>query len=303
MIRVTNQMLANTTVNNLWADENQLQQIETQLTSGKKLNQISDNPQDGAQALTIMDSISQTNQYLRNTDQASAWLSATDNALSGIDSVLQSAQQLAVQGANGTLSTSDRQAMAQQVDALTAEVAQFGNSTYAGSYLFNGADTTQAPFTYSNGTVTYSNNNQASATASLVRQIGQSTQVQVNTVGHDPSTGQGLFDTIFNAMVGFKQALDNNDTSAIQSSITQLQSAEQTLIQNRASVGARMNQVTTTTSQLTNLQTFLNQSQANLVDADMVQAATDYSQANIVLQAGLTAAGKALPPTLFDYLA
>jgi len=300
-MRVTDQMLVDSTLQNLWANEARIQTYENELTTGKKLSQISDNPQDGARALTIRSSIAQNDQYLRNVDAGKAWLNATDDALNGVDQALLRAQELAVQGANDTLSAADRQGMAEEVDSLLGEMVQFGNATYAGSYLFNGAQTTTAPFSYASGVVSYMNADPTAATRALQREIGPGTQIQVNTIGHDPTTNQALFDVVFTALSNFKQSLLNSDTSAIQASIQELQGAHQRLLDARESVGARINQVAALGTQLTNLQTRLAQTQAGLEDADIVKAAMDYSQADVVRKAGL-AASKSLPPSLFDYL-
>src|SRR5579884_2284966 len=302
-MRITDQMLVDQMLQNLWNNEARIEVVQNQLASGKKLAQISDNPEDGGRALTVRASLAQSSRFLRNVDAAKAWLSATDSALDGVDQSILRAQELAVQGANDTLNAFDRQGMAQEVEGLIAQVAQLGNSTYAGSYLFNGAETTTAPFVFVNGAVTYTNSDPTSSTTALIRQIGPGAQVSVNTIGHDPATGQGLFDVVFDALTTFRQALQNNDTAAIQASITQLQTAQQRVVQERETVGARINQVSTVGSQLTSLQLHLSQTQANLEDADVVQAAMDYAQADIVRRAGMATAAKTLPPSLFDYLA
>lgn len=302
-MRITDQMLVDQMLQNLWSNETRLEVVQNQLASGKKLAQLSDNPEDGARALTVRASLALSGQFLRNVDAAKAWLGATDSALDGVDQSVLRAQELAVQGANDTLNASDRQGMAQEVEALIGQVAQIGNSTYAGSYLFNGAQTTTAPFAYANGAVTYTNSDPTSSTTALIRQIGPGAQVPVNTIGHNPTTGQGLFDVVFDALAALKQALQNNDTAAIQASIAQLQSAQERVVQERETVGARINQVSTVGSQLTSLQLHLSQSQASLEDADVVQAAMNYAQADVVRRAGLAAAAKTLPPSLFDYLA
>jgi flagellar hook-associated protein 3 FlgL len=302
-MRVTDQMMVDSTLQNLWANETRMQTIENQLTSGKKLAQISDNPQDGAQALTVQSSIAQTGQFVRNVNAGQAWLGATDNALSGVDQAVLRAQELAVEGANDTLNASDRQGMANEVDGLIGQAVQMGNGTYAGSYLFNGAQTTSAPFSYNGTAITYSNTDPTSATTALNRLIAPDTTIQVNTIGHNPTTNTGVFDTVFNSLLALKQALTSNNTGQIQASITQLQNAQQQVVDEREAVGARTNQVTAMGTQLGNLQTRLAETKSNLEDADMVQATTDYAQASLVRQAGLAATAKALPPSLFNYLA
>ena len=301
-MRVTDQILVDLTVQNLWDNENRIAEIQNQLTTGKRLSKISDAPQDGARALTIQASIDQGNQYLRNIDAASSWLSATDTALANVSQALLRAQELAVEGANDTLSAADRQAMASEVDALIGQMVQVGNSTYADSYLFAGAATTSAPFAYTGGVVTYTNSDPVSATAALTREISTSMRIQVNTIGHDPTTGAALFDRVFAALTSFRQALQANNTAAIKAVIPQLQDAENQLLQERASVGAKLNQVNAMRDQLTSTQLRLQQFQSTLVDADMVQAATDYAQADIVRRASMAAAARTLPPSLFDYL-
>lgn len=301
-MRITDQIMVDTTVQNLWDIENRIAEIQNQLTTGKRLSKISDAPQDGARALTIQASIDQGNQYLRNVDAASSWLGATDTALANVNQALARAQELAVEGANDTLNAADRQAMASEVDALIGQMVQVGNSTYADSYLFAGAATTSAPFTYSGGSVTYTNSDPISATAALSREISSSMRVQINTIGHDPATGAALFDRVFAALTSFRQALQGNNPAAIQAVIPQLQSAQNQLLQERASVGARLDQVNAMRDQLTSTQLRLQQFQSTLVDADMVKAATDYAQADVVRKASMSAAARTLPPSLFDYL-
>ncbi len=302
-MRITDQMMVDSTLQNLWANETRLQTIENELTSGKKLAQISDNPQDGARALTIQSSIAQAGQFARNVNASQAWLGATDNALSGVDQTILRAQELAVEGANDTLNASDRQGMANEVDALIGQAVELGNSTYAGSYLFNGAATTSAPFAYNGAAITYNNSDPTSATTALNRLIAPGTTIQVNTIGHDPTTNNGVFDTVFNSLLGLKQALDTDNTAQIQASITQLQNAQKQVVDEREAVGARTDQANVTAAQLTDLQTRLAATKSNLEDADMVTASTDYAQASLVQQAGLASTAKALPPSLFNYLA
>jgi flagellar hook-associated protein 3 FlgL len=275
---------------------------EAQLSSGQQLSQISDDPAAAAQILALQSSIAQNAQYQRNGAVASDWLSSTDAALTDVNQLLNRAQGLAVQAANGTLSASDRQDMASEVNRLIGQAAQDGNTTYEGSYVFAGAQTNAAPFAATTGGVTYNNSNPLSATASLTRAIAPGSSVVVNTVGHDPTGGTGVFDAVFSALSGFYQALQSNNTAGIQASIQQLGNAQDTLSKTRAAVGGVMDQVNATQQQLAIQATYLAQYHSNLADADMAKAATDFSSASTTEQATLAAMGKSFPPSLFNYL-
>jgi len=302
-MRITNEMLVNNVLQNLSANESRIYTLTNQMSSGKSLSQMSDNPADASRVLSLQTNLSQTGQYLSNAGSAQDWLATTSSALQGVNQALLSAQQVATQGANATTNANDRQVMATEVNSLIGTVVQLGNTTYAGSYVFAGAQTDAAPFSSSGSTVTYANSDPASATASLGREISPGLKIQVNTVGHDPTTNSGIFDTVFSALTGLSQALQTNNSSAISSSITTLGNALQQLNQASASVGTRTNQVQAIQNQLTAQQTQLSQTLSTLANTDMAQASIDYTQATVVQQAGLVATSKALPPSLFDYIA
>jgi flagellar hook-associated protein 3 FlgL len=288
---------------NLDNNQQQISTYQNQLSSGKQLTEVSDNPTSAAQVLALQTTMSLNTQYLRNVDAGTAWLNATDSALQGVNSVLQRAQELAVQGANDTQNASDRQSIATEVNGLLGQAVELGNSTYAGNYIFAGAQTTIAPFAEANGAVSYANSDPVSATTALNQTIGPDTQVTINTIGHDPVGGNAVFDQVFNALTGLSQALNANDTAQIQASIQQLSDTQNTLSQNEATVGARLSQLSTATQQLNSLQNTLGTATSNLQDTDMAQAATYFAQSSSVQQAALQATAKSLPPSLFSYLA
>lgn len=301
-MRITDGIIVSTMLQNLQDTENRIGTIDNQLTSGQQLSQISDNPAQASRILGLQSTIALNGQYQRNATGAAAWLGATDAALSGVSEVMARAQELAVEAANDSQSGTDRQDLASEVNSLIAQVAQDGNATYEGNYIFAGAQTDTAPFTAGTGSVTYNNSDPVSATKLLTREIAPGTTVAVNTLGHDPTGGTGVFDQVFSALTGLYTALQNNSTSAIQTSITQLSTSQGALSQTRAVVGGTMDQVNTTQQQLTLLGTHLDQYRSTLQDADLAQAATDFATANNVRQASLSAMAKSFPPSLFSYL-
>lgn len=301
-LRITEGMNLQTMLTNLQNSENRMAVTEAQISSGQQLSQVSDDPATAAQILALQTTMAQNAQFQNNAAAASTWLNETDAALTDVNQVLGRAQELAVEAANDTQGASDRQNIASEINSLIAQTAQDGNTSYDGNYIFAGAQVGGAPFVATTGGVTYNNGDPTSATAQLTREIAPGTSIVVNTVGHDPTSGSGVFDAVFSALGGLYQALQNNDTSAIQASIQQLQGAQTTLSQTLANVGGTMAQVNTTQQQLTLQSTYLTQAHSNLADADIAQAATAFSSESTIQQATLAAMGKSFPPTLFNYL-
>ncbi|HEY8298785.1 MAG TPA: flagellar hook-associated protein FlgL, partial [Candidatus Baltobacteraceae bacterium] len=95
------------------------------------------------------------NQTSTNVQSISAELTTVDSALSSLSNVMQKARSLAVEGASGTLSTSQQQAIASQVDGLLQEAIGLANTQYAGKYVFAGtANPQQQPVAASGQPVT-----------------------------------------------------------------------------------------------------------------------------------------------------
>jgi flagellar hook-associated protein 3 FlgL len=130
------------------AIDNQSAQYATlgqELSSGKSLSEPSDDPGQIAQDLQLHDQIAVQTQQGTNTTDATNQLTQTDSALSGLTSVLQSANQLAVEAASSALDTTDRSSIVSQLNELISQSVSYGNSEYDGTYIFAGTGSTTTP--------------------------------------------------------------------------------------------------------------------------------------------------------------
>jgi flagellar hook-associated protein 3 len=111
-----------------------------ELSTGKSLNAPSDDPTVIAQDLTVRaDNVVQT-QLGKNFTDLTNQLTTVDGALSNVTSALQSARNLAVEGASDTLNASQRQDIATQINQILNEVIGFANTQYNGKYVFAGTN-------------------------------------------------------------------------------------------------------------------------------------------------------------------
>ncbi|HEY8475932.1 MAG TPA: flagellar hook-associated protein FlgL [Chloroflexota bacterium] len=301
-MRVTYNMFADTVLRNIMANQERLEELQRQLTSGKRLTKPSDDPVAVSRALGLRSTLASTEQYLRNVDAAVSWLNATDAALARVGDVLQRARELAIQGANDTMGTNERQLIAAEVGQLIENAVQLGNATYGNSYIFAGARTQSKPFDYVAGAVVYNDADPVTATKLLEREVSPGVRVVVNVVGHDPVGGNALFDQVFTALQNLHAALQADDVNAIRSSLGGIDATQDTLLEARASVGARVNRLEAAKDRLTDLQVNLSELRSSLEDVDMVEAISSFATAETVLKAALAAAGRSLPPSLLDFL-
>lgn len=144
-MRITDSMLFNNFLSNLNNINTQLYNTQTQMATGKSINNLSDNPTALSQVLSLNDIQAQFTQYTSNINLANSTLSAQDTATQNISQLLQNAGSLVVQSANATNDTASNTALAQQLAAIKAEIKNSANAMFGGNYLFSGFLTNAAP--------------------------------------------------------------------------------------------------------------------------------------------------------------
>jgi flagellar hook-associated protein 3 FlgL len=138
-------MLFNNFLSSINNINTQLYNTQTQMATGKSINNLSDNPTALSQAMSIQDIQARFTQYTSNINYANSTLSAQDTATQNISSLLQNAGSLVVQAANATNDTASNTAIAQQLADVEAEIKNGANTMFGGNYLFSGFLTNTAP--------------------------------------------------------------------------------------------------------------------------------------------------------------
>ncbi|HSY37731.1 MAG TPA: flagellin [Acidobacteriaceae bacterium] len=268
-----------------------------QVATGRSVSVPSDNP--AASAAMVQNTIETGNvdQYTKNISTVLASVQSASSVLSTIVTALTQAVSLGTEGANGTNTTSNLQAIATQVQGVLSTVVSQANTSVAGGYLFGGTGSS-TPYTADTSSSTgYTYNGNTDQTSVVV---GDSLSVQVNLPGSqvfsDP--GNNVLGTL-NALV---TALQSGNTSGIEAATNSLSSAI-------AFVGKQQAFYANAEGQLNSQDTFLQQetvslaSQAtNLVGVDLATAATNLTRAETDNSAALAATAKVLPNTLLSYL-
>jgi len=137
-----------------------LSKTQSQLASGKKIQEAADNPAGMAQVNQLNAELSASQQYVTNQNAATANLQLEEQALSDATNVLQSARDLAVEANNASLTASQRQDIATQLQQQLQQLVSIGNRTDAnGNYLFAGFASQTQPFTQAGNSVAYAGSN------------------------------------------------------------------------------------------------------------------------------------------------
>lgn len=274
----------------------QAEQVALQeMSTGRRVNMPSDDPAASAAMVQNQTRSDAADQYMQNITTLLGLMQTADSTLSSIVSEATQAISAGTEGANGTMSDSDRQALAQQVQGILGNIVAQANVSYNGVYLFAGTATDSAPFQLSGNGYTYQGNANVNSVT-----IGDGFTVQTNLPGSQLFQQPGS--DLLGSLGQLVTALQSGTPADISDATTQLSGALAYLRQQRVFYGNSM-------GQLNNQETFLQQEKVNLqsqqndlVGVDLAKAITDFTQAQSAHDATLAAAARALPTTLLDYL-
>lgn len=138
-MRITNNMMLKTTMSNIYGNKENVNTLNNQMSSQKKISRPSEDPVVAIRALRLRGSLSEINQYYKNNiPDAEAWLDVTETALNNMESILSDVRNQCEYGATGTLTADNRNAILKSLRQLREQLYAEGNSDYAGRTVFTG---------------------------------------------------------------------------------------------------------------------------------------------------------------------
>jgi len=138
-MRITNNMMLKTTMSNIYGNKENVNTLNNQMSSQKKISRPSEDPVVAIRALRLRSNLSEINQYYeKNIPDAEAWLDVTETSLKNMESILSDIRTQCTYGATGTLTADDRDAIMKSLAQLREQLYAEGNTDYAGRTVFTG---------------------------------------------------------------------------------------------------------------------------------------------------------------------
>ncbi|OIQ93331.1 flagellar hook-associated protein 3 [mine drainage metagenome] len=201
-MRISSNMIFDQSVRTMNQQTSDLLHTQQQISTGRRILTPSDDPVAAAQALQVTQAQDISTQYTTNQSNAQSSLGLESSQLTSVSDILNQVRTLAVQGANSTLSNSDRASIATQMTADFNELVGIANATDGnGQYLFSGYQGSTKPFSATVGGNPVSS--YAGDSGQRLLQVAASRQIPVsdsgNAVFNDIKSGNGLFTTNYAA--------------------------------------------------------------------------------------------------------
>lgn len=281
---------------NSWLNSAQtkVDSLQSQLSSGKRIQTISDDPFAASSSISARALKSSVDQYTANLTAAQNTLNSSDNAMSQLQDLMRQANVIAVKASNGTNDAASMQSMASQIRSMQKQILNLGNTRGPNAeYLFAGTADNAPPFTITAGALTFSGN-----TNGKMVQAGPNQTLQANT-----TTASGIIANAYNALDALQKDMTANAYQNISSTDLQaITSSQDAVNQERGGIGAQVQFAKSLSNQYTRQSDELAKNISQYEDADFAQVATQYQAAQTAYQAALASVSSIQKLSLVNYI-
>lgn len=300
-MRVTTQMAVDTLVSNLDRSFERITRYQNNLSSGTRLNNLSDDPAAAQRSLALRTELRNFEQFRKNIDDGAGWLQLSEATLNEMESLFVEAGGLAVQGASDTYNTQQRQAIADQIDQFLEHTLNLSEARYRGRYIFGGTQTADPPYEAvrdESGTITELRT-RADTSGSIEREVSDGIVLQINIPGKELFEGE---DSAFGVLIELREALHADDTRQVQSSLGALSRVREQISASRGLVGARVNRMEITRNLIDRVSAEMTAVLSADEDTDLADTILNLRQEQDVFQAALSSGGSVVPQSLMDFI-
>jgi flagellin len=232
-----------------------------QLSTGTRINAAKDDAAGLAIGQSMTSQIRGLNQAVRNANDGVNMMQTAEGAMIEQSNMLQRMRELAVQATNGTYSSSQRAYLDIEFNALITQIDSIATqTTWNGQSLLTGTNI----------------NSVSGVSGNFQFQIGQNSGQTLSVpIGSMRSNASGL------SISALSVALAVDASSAI----TTIDAALNTINEQRATIGASINQLAYAADNMTNISANVTQSRSTIMDTDYALATTQLAKTQILQQA------------------
>lgn len=323
-MRITNASMVRSHLYDTQNNLTNMSKINQQISTGKVINTVSDDPHKAIKIMNINNEIKYTEKYNYNIDESVGWMNTTDGALDNVGNLLGEIKETILKVGNGTYSQNEMKSLNEDMNEKIKQLADTLNSTYGGKYLFGGSSVDDAPITVienPDGTVKLEfskdkNGQTIPNTDDLKADISSGINIDYNiSVGEilNIKDGNGntvnLLDEINNLSTLMNDIANGNEQTAAKAKETLLNDTKGKIdtlfdhvVNERTSLGVRVSTAEKikelNDEDILNIQDVLSKTQ----DTDVVEKFIELKSAEMIYQASIQVGAKLIQPTILDYI-
>lgn len=294
-MRVTDSQFNAVMQRSLMDNNIRLNKVFEQMSTGLKLNHLSDDPIAAVRLEGLKKTVSDNQQYQRNIENVQSQLTRYETNVNTLEELSQQVNELLLQGKNGTLDAQSRAGIVLELKSLKTEMLTTLNQANEGSYLFSGTDiTSQAIST----TPPYTLNSNSDYRET---KVGDDQYVPSNLTITDIIGTNAIFTDLDNAIAEL-EVPTAGFTAALDSALDTNQALHQNLLVSLTDIGSQYNALDRLKETSIDMVFFAETVRSELEELDYAQASVELNQGMIALEATQKTFARVAGISLFDLI-
>ena len=288
--------------------QKRITESQSQLATGKKLINPSDEPDRALLIDRFRTSIARQEAMKSNLDTSDRRLSSQETAINSAVEVMFRFKELTVQASNDTLAPADREAISIEMTNLRSQLLELANSRDdLGHYIFAGASATTEPFVEVDGSVVYKGDQTSTRLSETQKRhlsfTYSGSEVFGRVIRNDESTGNqpesvGFFDVIDGLITSVKESQPDDIRRGLAESDQLFNTLDLSLVQ----LGADRNNIQQETSIIEGTVLNLRNSLSGIEDLDYSEAVSRMNREMLAMEAAMSSFSKSSQLSLFSFL-
>ncbi|SPD72666.1 putative Flagellar hook-associated protein 3 [uncultured Desulfobacterium sp.] len=295
-MRVTNKMSSDTITKELYKNQQLLLEAQLRLSTGKKINRVSDDPSGMRRVLDYRRILSSIDQYNNNISHGKGRLQVTETALEEIVDSLKQAKTLAIRfGSN-----QDPDKAQELIESIYETIMDIGNTRFGDSYIFAGNAADTVPFTKDeNWDATYHGDD-----GDITVIVEDGVEVKTN------ATGQDVFDVggvgggvdVFAALSALRDAIIAGDHDAAMAQSSVIESAIDQVETIATETSIYYGRLESSENHLELYKANIEDMRSSTENIDTAQAILEFQSQETAYTVCLETASRMIQPSLIDFL-
>jgi flagellar hook-associated protein 3 FlgL len=273
-------------------------EFQRQVATGKKLDRPSDDPSGAAAAVTEHATLGAVEHFTRAATAVGSRLSIVDTVLSDMVQQLSLAATAVVAARGSEQSATQREAAAQQLEAVRDTLFEDLNTTVEGAHVFGGGCGAVPPFVKDGAGVVQP---YAGDTTEVRVDVDRSRAITIAFNGEAIAQGSSAQD-VFAVLDGLIAAARSGDSAALGQGLGELETATQRVVTAQSRLGAAIGAIDAQKLRLAQMKLAATERLDKVEAANLAEAITGMTQADAAYQAALGAVGAVTRVSLMDYL-
>jgi len=299
-MRITDKVIQNRIINGLKQSAQKLSKTHSRIATMKNLTRPSDDPIGSAKIMGNYKNLYKVQQTIRNCENSLSLLNYTDFIAEKVGDIIFDAKNGATTMASDTVSEDARKTFASEIGIMIDQMLKLANTEFTGKRIFSGHKVIEDSYVKdADGNIEY-----AGDQGEIKQRVELGDQTMTVNVPGTMLFGQGTVEGgIFKVLNDLKNALESNNTTEINGTLSHFDEELNQLGMVRGEIGVKIIRTQSSMDELQTLELSLKNEISKVEDVDMAEEAGTFIADQEAYQAALQATATILKlPKLTDYL-